>query len=482
MSSLKRNLIYNTSYQVLILIVPFITSPYVSRVLGPEGVGTYSVTTAIAKYFVIFALLGMANYGNRTIAKNRDNKKTLSIAFWNLYYFQLITSLIVLVLYIFYAISMGSTVYGIISYCQIPYILSAVFEISWFFYGLEEFKGIVIRNSVIKILTTIAIFTFVRTRTDVWVYVFLNALSFMMGQLCLWPFLKKYVSFEKPKWNILKGHFKPNCILMVSVLAVSIYTLLDKIMLEWLSSITDVGYYENTEKILTIANNAAGAIGAVMLPRVSNLRSAGRSSQIIRYIDKSMNYIMLIAIAIAFGIAGISKSFSIVYYGREFEMCGTLLIAIAPAIIFYAWSNILRNQYLLPNNRDSIFVIATVSASIVNLILNAMLIPVWGALGAVVGTIGAQFSELIYQSYRVRNELPLKKYFLRLIPYIAFGIVMFVVCKGIEAYMHISIRTLITQIMVGAVSFLVMVATYLYLKKDDMLLSLIDMLKSRSSR
>lgn len=479
MSSLKKNLIYNISYQMLILIVPFITSPYVSRVLGPEGLGTYSVTTAIVKYFSIFALLGMINYGNRTIAKSRTSKETLTIAFWNLYYFQLITSLIVLVVYLLYAFTLGYSLYGMISYCQIPYVLSAIFEVSWFFYGMEEFKGIVIRNAVVKVLTTISIFVFVRTRDDVWVYVFINALSLMFGQVCLWPFIKKYVSFEKPNWSIIKSHLKPNCVLMVSVLAVSIYTLMDKIMLEWLSSTIEVGYYENTEKIFTIANNAAGAIGAVMLPRVSNLHAKGKSGRIIKYIDKSMKYIMLIAVSLAFGIASISRSFSSIYFGIEFEACAPLLIAIAPAIVFYAWSNILRNQYLLPNNRDSVFVIATILASIINLVLNVLLIPFLGALGAVFGTIGAQLGELVYQSIKVRRELPLRRYIISIIPYIVFGIIMFFICKTIESYMGISIITLFVQIAAGASSFILMIIVYFIITKDEILFNMISKLKDR---
>ena len=477
MPSLKKNLIYNVSYQILILAVPFITSPYVSRVLGPEGLGTYSVTTAIAKYFTIFALLGMTNYGNRTIAQSRGSRKTLSITFWNLYYFQLIASLSIFVFYLIYVYLLGYSLYGIISCCQIPYVLSTVFEVSWFFYGMEEFKGIVIRNAVVKVLTTILIFLFVRTNDDVWIYVLINALSLMIGQLCLWPFIKRYVSFEKPNFRMILSHFKPNCVLMVSVLAVSVYTLLDKIMLEWLSNTIEVGYYENTEKILTMANSTAGAIGAVMLPRISNLQSSGQNNQIIKYVAKSMKYIMIIAIAIAFGIAGISRSFSILYFGKEFENCGLLLTAIAPAIVFYSWSNILRNQYLLPNNLDSVFVIATLSASIVNLILNIILIPMCGALGAVIGTVGAQFCELSYQSYKVRKDLSLKKYFFNLVPYIVFGIMMFVICKIIELYMGISVVSLSIQILFGSISFVLMVSIFFCYTKDELLYNFIKKFK-----
>ena len=465
MGSIKKNIIYNISYQILILIVPFITSPYVSRVLGPEGLGTYSVTTAIVKYFTLFALLGMSNYGNRTIAKNKDSKENLSVTFWNLYYFQLISSSIVLMVYIIYLLIAGIDNYGVVSLCQIPYMLSSVFEISWFFYGMENFKGIVTRNAVVKILTTIAVFVFVKERGDAWVYVLINSLSLLMGQLCLWPFVFKYVSWKKPNWNIIRSHFKPNCVLMISVIAVSVYTLMDKIMIEWMTTTTEVGYYENTEKIVAIANNAAGAVGAVMLPRVSNLRASGSDDKVLSYINKSMKYIMLIAVALAFGIAGVSKSFSVIYYGKEFERCGTLLMMISPAIVFYAASNILRNQYLLPKDMDRVFVTATVSASVLNFVLNSIFIPVYGALGAVIGTVGAQFGELAYQAIKTRKELPIKKYILNVLPYICFGAIMFFVCKKIEEIEGITVVSLITQIIVGGMIFLILVSIYCQLPR-----------------
>lgn len=476
---MKKNLIYNTSYQILILIVPFITSPYVSRVLGPEGLGAYSVTTAIVKYFSLFALLGMSNYGNRTIAKNKSDKETLSVTFWNLFYFQLLTSSVVLATYIVYAITIGTRSYGLISLCQIPYVLSTVFEVSWFFYGMEDFKGIVSRNAIVKILTMIAVFVLVRERDDVWIYVLINSLSLLIGQLCLWPFIRKYVTWKKPKWELIVSHFRPNCVLMVSVIAVSVYTLMDKIMIEWLANTKEVGYYENTEKILTISNNAAGAIGAVMLPRISNLRSAGKCEQVRKYIDKSMKYIMIIAIALAFGVASVSGTFSLVYFGDEFEACKVLLIAIAPAIIFYSWSNIIRNQFLLPNDMDSVFVIATITAATVNLILNRILIPQYGALGAVIGTVGAQLSELIYQTIRVRKMLPIKHYLVGILPYLAMGLMMFICCSKIESILGISLMTLMIQICVGAIIYIITSFFYLYVTRDEIVIKLVNKVNNR---
>ena len=347
-------------------------------------------------------------------------------------------------------------------------MLSSVFEISWFFYGIENFKGIVTRNAFIKIIATITVFVFVKGQDDVWVYVLINSLSLLIGQLCLWPFMFKYVSWKKPNWKIIRSYFKPNCVLMVSVIAVSVYTLMDKIMIELMTTIAEVGYYENTEKIVAIANNVAGAVGAVMLPRVSNLRATGDDDKVLSYINKSMKYIMLIAVALAFGIAGVSKSFSIVYYGIEFEKCGSLLMAISPAIVFYAASNILRNQYLLPKDLDHIFVMATVFASFFNFVLNFIFIPIYGAFGAVIGTVGAQFGELAYQTFKIRKELPIKIYLLEIFPYICFGIIMFFTCKKIELIMGVSILSLIMQIVVGGILFLILVSIYFGITRDEL--------------
>lgn len=457
------------SYQVLILIVPFITTPYVSRVLGPEGIGEYSVTSAIAKYFWMFALLGMSNYGNRTIAKARDNRKLLSVTFWNLYYFQAIISSISLILYLAYVVIWGGSAYGVVIICQVPYVVSAIFEISWFFYGMENFKIMVLRNAFIKVFTMIAIFLFVKTPSDVWIYVLINTLSLLLGQLCMWPLLHKYVDFVSPEWDLITGHLKPNLVLFVSVVAVSIYTLMDKIMIEIFSTTVEIGYYENTEKIMNICDSLVGAIGAVMLPRVSYMMEIKDHNSTLMYLGKSMKYIMIFALAIAFGVAGIAKEFSIIFFGKEFEICGFLLVCISPAIVFYSWENILRTQYLLPGNRDNIFVMGTVLAAITNLTLNCVFIPELGALGAVIGTVGAQGIAACYQSFKVRKEIPIINYVKGIMGAIITGIIMYVYCRIIGKVFGIAIFTLIIQIVGGAIVFAVGIGIVLYLQKDELI-------------
>lgn len=472
MSNMKKNICYNMGYQILILIVPFITSPYVSRVLGPEGVGTYSVTTSIVKYFSMLAALGMSNYGNRLISKARDNKKNLSVTFCNLFYFQILTSSLCIALYVLYYVFIGQESYGLVSLCQTPYVVAAFFEISWFFYGLENFRFMVVRNAIVKVVTTICVFMFVKNASDVWIYVLINALSLLVGQLCMWPFFLKEIKWTVPQWNIIKQHFKPNMILFVSVVAVSVYTLMDKIMIEWMSNTAEVGYYENSEKLFNLGCNLVGSIGAVMLPRMTYLMEKNDINNVSSVLNKSMKYMLAFALALAFGLIGISDQFCVIFFGKEFARSGIVLAVLAVAIVFYAWENILRTEYLLPSGKDKIFVIGTMIAAIVNLILNSILIPLFGAVGAAVGTVAAQIAEASYQSYAVRKELPVFNYIGKATPFFIISLIMCICCRIIGSVFDTSFIVVICQIVFGGGIFCLLSVFVLVKQRDPLLLDI----------
>lgn len=482
MSNVKKNIFYNMGYQILILIVPFITSPYVSRVLGPEGVGTYSVTTSIVKYFSMFAALGMSNYGNRLISKARDNKKNLSVTFCNLFYFQMLTSGFCIALYVLYYVFIGQESYGLVSLCQTPYIAAAFFEISWFFYGLENFKFMVVRNAVVKVATTVCIFIFVKNASDVWIYVLINALSLLVGQLCMWPFLLKEIKWTAPHWDIIKQHFKPNMILFVSVVAVSVYTLMDKIMIEWMSNTSEVGYYENGEKLFNLGCNLVGSIGAVMLPRMTYLMEKKDIANVSSVLNKSMKYMVAFSLALSFGLIGISDQFCVIFFGKEFAQSGVVLAVLSIAIVFYAWENILRTEYLLPSGRDKIFVIGTMIAAVVNLFLNSILIPSFGAVGAAVGTVAAQIAEASYQSFSVRRELPVLNYIGGTIPFFIISLIMCICCKIIGNVFGISFFVVICQIIFGGVVFCLFSVIVLVRQQDPFLLDIRNHIKKHFKR
>lgn len=455
MSSVKKNFSYNIIYQILTLILPLITAPYISRVIGAGGTGIYSYTSSIVQYFILFAMLGMNNYGNRTIAKCRDDKDELSKKFSSLYIFQLITSTLMVILYIGY-ICLFNNQYLEASLIQLIYLISTCFDISWFFFGLEKFKLTVIRNTIIKILSATSIFIFVKNKDDLMIYITLMSVSHLLSQLSLWPFLKSEVKLVKPKIKDIMSHLKPNLILFIPVIAVSLYKIMDKIMLGNMATIQDVGYYEYAEKIINIPLSIITALGTVMLPRISNLVANNNQEKIKFYIDKSMQFVLFISIAMCFGIIAISPRFVPIFLGDEFVQTGYILQLLSVTIIFISWANVIRTQYLIPNEEDKPYIISVFIGAIINFVVNILLIPRYKTIGAAIGTICAEISVAIYQTIVVRKEIDFRKYIKYIVQFILSGLIMYIIIINLTHIMNNSYLLIISQVTLGAIIYCIL--------------------------
>ncbi len=448
-SSVKSNFIYNTVYQILIIILPLITAPYVSRVIGAEGNGIYSYTYSIVQYFVLFAMLGLSNYGNRTIAKCRDDKEKLSKEFFSIYAMQLMTSSLMIVLYIGY-ITIFDNKYYTYALIQTIYLISTCFDITWFFYGLEKFKLTVTRNIIIRVVSAICIFVFVKGKEDLAMYTFLMVGSTLISQLSLWPFLKKEVKFIKPKFKDISKHIKPNLILFIPVIAVSVYKIMDKIMLGKISEVQNVAYYEYAERIINIPTSIITALGTVMLPRISNLLAKGEEKQVKFYIDKSMEYMMFLSIPICFGLIVVAPEFIPIYLGNEFVTTGNVIQFLAITLIFVSWANVIRTQYLIPKEKDKIYIISVILGAVVNFIINMILIPKFQAIGASIGTIFAELTVMLVQTIVVRKEIEIKKYVRYVLKFLITAMIMTVIIIGIKYVFDNKYLIIIVQIIIGA--------------------------------
>lgn len=448
---MKKNFLYNVIYQLLILILPLITIPYVSRVLGADGIGVYSYTYSIVYYFMIIAMLGLNNYGNRTIAKVRDNKKQLSKEFCSIYYLQLIMSIIMVILYLLYVIIFDNK-YKTIALIQTLYVISSVFDVNWFLFGIEKFKLTITRNTIIKLSSLILIFAFVKTPDDVWKYTVILAGSTLFSNMVLMTFLRKYISFEKVyKKDILK-HFKPCLVLFLPVIAVSIYKIMDKIMLGILSTVKEVGFYENAEKIINVPLTIITALGTVMLPRVSNMLSKNQEDEVKKILAKTMPFIMFLSLPMVLGLIAVSREFSLIFFGQEFEKSGYLIQLLSITIIFLLWGNVIRTQYLIPKERDREYVISAFLGAIINFVMNIVFIPKYKSIGACIGTISAEFVVMFYQSWKVRKELPLKKYIKDSIPFLIKSIIMLIIILILgKIVKENKLIKLILQICIGAI-------------------------------
>ena len=459
--SLKKNFIYNAVYQILLIILPFITVPYVSRVLGSDGVGIYSYTYSIVYYFMLISMLGINNYGNRTIAKVKENKLKLSKTFISIYAIQIFMNILMVLLYLLY-IKIFDVSYYKIAFIQIIALLSCLFDVNWFFFGLEKFKLTVTRNIVIKILSFGAILLFVKSSDDLWIYTLIMSLSTFISTIILIPFLLKEVTFVKVKFEDIIKNIKPIVILFIPLLAVSLYKIMDKIMLGSMSIINEVGYYEQSEKIINIPMGLITALGTVMLPRISNLVEKGDEIAISNYMDKSINFAMFMASPICFGLMAISNTFIPVFLGDDFYKSSILIYFLAPTILFISFANVIRTQYLIPREKDKIFITSVLGGACINLVLNYILIRKMQSIGACIGTIAAELFVMFYQTYSIRKKIPVKKYLTDSGIYLYKGLIMFLIVFMIgKININIYIK-IIMQIFIGAILYAAM--NYKYIK------------------
>lgn len=468
--NVKVNYIYSVLYQLLLVLVPIITAPYLTRKVGAEQLGVYSYTNSIAHYFYLFAMLGMQNYGNRCIAQARDNQKLLSQKFSEMITLQLIWGVVVIFCYSIYLVALlfmhspffiSSLIWGL-------YIISGTIDISWFFWGIEFFKITVLRNIIIKIFTTIGIFTLIKSPNELNLYIFLIAGSSILTQAILWLNVKKYIKYEKPSMQRIKVHIKPNLLLFLPVIAVSIYTIMDKIMLGKWGTMEQLGFYDNVQKIMTIPTGLITALGTVMLPRMSNLFANKNKDIAMQYLSISMQFSCFFAIPFMFGILAIAPLFVPIYFGQGYDPCINMMELFSVTILFISWANVIRTQFLIPSEKDKIYLGSVIVGAIVNVIANIILIPIYNATGAIIGTICAEFSVALLQTVCVRYSLPVIKYIKESIFFLIPGLLMLVATRFFIANMSTTVTTLILAIVLGACIYLLTGITVLKFTKSNL--------------
>lgn len=472
MNSISKNFLYNAAYQLLLILLPLITTPYISRVLGAERIGVYTYTYAVANYFMLVAMLGVKNYGNRSVAAVRDDRTQLSKIFWEIYGLQFFCSAIALMAYFGFIFTFEAENHNIFL-IQSIYVLSGMMDISWLFFGLEKFKITVLRNIGVKLLSLGCIFLLVRTSDDLWIYTLIMTLSIFFSQGYLWLYVRRLVGWVRPTIKQMLSHLPAQLVLFVPVISVSLYKMMDKIMLGQMCSYTQVGFYESAEKILNIPMGVITALGTVMLPRMSNLAAKSRISESRHYIYNSMLFAMFLASGMAFGIAGIAADFVPLFLGEGYLPATGLLQMLTSTVLFIAWANVIRTQYLIPNRLDKSYIISVLLGAVVNLVINVLLIPKKAAMGAVIGTVCAEGTVCLCQTMMVRNQLEIGRYLRDTLPFLLLGFGMYLLIGAIRPWLPGGIWTVAAQIVIGGGLYALAAGVYLSLTHPNTVRSII---------
>lgn len=468
----KKNFAYNMIYQVFQMILPLITMPYVSRVLGAEGVGTYSYTYSIAHYFVLFGTMGCVNYGNRSVARVREDPQKRNAVFSEVYTLQLMIALTAILAYLLYVFLFAE--YKLYAMLQSFYVIGVMFDINWLFFGMEDFKLTVTKKILIKVANVLCIFIFVKTADDLWKYVLVLSLGHFVAQSSMWLFAKRYIRFTFAGIRQALSHLKGFLILFIPIIATSIYRMMDKVMLGSMSSMEQVGFYESAEKLISICLCVISAFGAVMMPRMSNLLGKGKLEECKALFVRSMEIAIFIGCAIAFGVAAVADDFIPIFYGPGYEDSILITAMLSSTVLFITWACIVRTLYLIPAERNKVYIHSVFLGAAINVAVNILLIPRYAAAGAAVGTIAAEVSVALYQAVLVRNELELGKCFKKSIPFVIFGALMWLVVKAVPFSVNGNILYLLAEICIGAFFYLLCSGVYFVLTKNKLLFDLLN--------
>ena len=449
-----KNYLYNIGYQVLAIIVPLITSAYVARVLSPRGGGVNAFTSSIINYFILIASMGIGYYGNRQIAYVREDRSKMSQTFWEI---QIVKTLMTLLSFIVFEIFLiFYTRQSNYMWAQSINLIAVAFDISWFYEGIEDFKVTVLKNSFVKILSMLAIFIFIKNPSDLMLYIIVLALSTLLGNLTLWPNIIRDLPKVSP--NILNPwrHFLPMFELFIPQIATQVYVQLNKTMLGGMVNETASGYYQYSDNLVKLILALVTATGTVMLPHVANAVSKENMKKVNQMLYKSFDFVSAVAYPMMFGLAGISLTLAIKYYGAGYGPVGPAMLIESIVILMIAWSNVIGVQYLLPLKKNKEFTASVTFGAIINIILNIPLIHRWGLYGAMWSTVISEIGVTLYQLIAVRKLLSFKILLKETWKYFVAGLVMFIPVFWMNTHLKNSWLMLGVEVLSGIVIYVVM--------------------------
>lgn len=449
-----KNYLYNVVYQILLLLVPLITVPYISRVLGPELVGINSYTNSWMTFFMLVGQMGIALYGNREVAYHRENPIERSKIFWGIELLQVITITCALIAYLG-AVLLFSTTFKEYFLLQSFWIIAAGVDVSWYFMGVENFQRIVFRNMLVKLASVALIFLVVKGNNDLGKYIALLGLSNLVGNLTLWPYLKDEIKWVPiSTWHPFR-HFYPALLLFVPTITTQVYLVVNRLMLGRMSTQSQLGQFQYTDQIIKVILAVVTASGQVMLPHIANKFSKGDVKGIRDSLYNSFDFITAIAIPMMFGIMAIAKQFAPWFLGKQFNDAGILMMIEAPVILFIGWSNVTGTQYLMPINRTKEYTVSVTVGAVINVIANLFLIALWGARGATLATDISEFAVAAVQLVYIRQTISRRKLFGQMWKYLLSGGIMFIITYRLAMIMNMTIPNLAIEVIIGAVIYII---------------------------
>ena len=444
-----QNYLYNVSYQIVVTVLPVITTPYLTRVLGANNLGIARYVESVATLFTVFGLLGMIWYADRAIAYIRTDKIELSKCFWEIFFLRAILLLGTLLIYFYF---INNKEYQ--SYFKIyaVFIIGTFLDVGWFFTGIEEMKPVVTRNYIVRGIFTVLLFICVRNRDDLNAYIWIMCLMIFANAVLIFPWIKNYVSIVSLKSLHIFRHLLPSLALFLPQAASQLYVQCDKVMIKaMISDVAYVSYYTENEKIAKLPIVLATALSTVLMPRIAYEFSKGKNDQVKEYIKKALISTLVVLLPCCAGMMAVARSFVPIFLGNEFAKTYGILITLCPTMVFIGISNVTGIQYLVAVNKNRELTISYIVALVINLVINFLLIPKYNVYGAAIGTIAAEGASAAIQYYYMRRYIGKTLDIIMITKLVALSAIMGLCVYSINFVGWGLIPTLIVQVLLGIV-------------------------------
>ena len=468
--SIKSNFLYQVLYNLVTTVIPLIVTPFLTRSLLEYELGRFTYTRSIAAYFVTFSMMGIVKYGQRVISQSADDENMLRKSFWSLMLVHSCFSLIALLAYSFagiFIIHNNKDLFWI----QSIYVLSSLFNITWLFYGLENFRIVAIRNTIVKIVEAVLYILFIKSPKDIVLYALINCFIVLISQLMVIPAALRRIKPVRVEWKECKEHIKPLLVFAIAVVGIQLYTIFDTTLLGIFSSNENVAFYDYSDRIVKFPLIVASIIGTVLFPRACRLAAQNNYEEQKKYMNCSMIIVSLIGAASFWGLAVIGSPLAVMYLGENFKNCGPYIFALSPLVFVVSIGDVIRTQFMIPNGMDKEYIRSIIINAVTNLVLSTALILTlpkeFQIYSAIIGTISAETVGMMYQLALCRNFISIKRLVRTTFCSFAIGGVMGAVIKVISLKIEWTVISLIAIVAIGAIVFISLSIGYVFVFEKD---------------
>ena len=419
------NYLYNLSYQVLAFILPLLTTPYISRVLGADGIGQYAYVYTMSTYFINFGIMGLSVYGSREIARLEGDPEAQRYTLWEITVLKAILLFIAIAVYVGY---IGLTVHETRSLYWIHLILffAYIIDVTWLFQGKTQFKLIATRNCIVKLASVALIFLCVHQKNDLWVYAAISCGSVLFGNafLLLDKRFRTMFRWAKPRLAKMTMHFRRTMYFAIPVIAGVFYSSFGKVVIGSIVGDTQLGLFQSADNLVRTSFTVITALTSVLLPKMTQMNVSAPKEELRKTNDKLLAAVCMIACPMATGIMSVSRTLVPWFFGKGFEEVTVFLQLEAPVLVLMSIETAWVNAFLLASRREKSVTIVTTIATLLHVALNCFLVVLLGTKGAIYALLLTEGLLAVVTGWQSREDFSAKNFFSGLFRYLLLASIM----------------------------------------------------------